>query len=197
MISAAPPGRVGVKLRLARDGTTDLGRALEDAGAGWLSLHPRSAGQGFSGAIREDALKELAAAVSIPVLASGDLFSAGQGLARLGTGAAGVMFARGALRNPAIFARYRLALRGISLPDPLPPADLRCLILRHMELAESLSPAHAGKAGPGLLKMRAVVPGYIRHLPGARRLRQEVIRCADWEGLRSLMEDFFRGCGDP
>jgi tRNA-dihydrouridine synthase B len=200
MISAAPPGRVGVKLRLGQEGTvvTDLGRALEDAGAGWLSLHPRSAAQGFSGAVREEALGELAAAVSIPVLASGDLFSAGQGLNRLGTGVAGVMFARGALRDPAIFARYRLALRGIPLPDPLPPANLRALILRHLELAENLSPAHAGRGGPppGFLKMRAVVPRYIRHLPGARRLRGDVIRCAGWEDLRSLVEGFFHGCGD-
>jgi tRNA-dihydrouridine synthase B len=200
MISAAPPGQVGVKLRLGQDGTvvTDLGRALEDAGAGWLALHPRSAGQGFSGAIREEALGELAAAVSIPVLASGDLFSAGQGLNRLGTGVAGVMFARGALRDPAIFARYRLALRGISLPDPLPPANLQSLILRHLELAENLSPGHAGKGGipPGLLKMRTVVPRYIRHLPGARRLRRDVIRCAGWEDLRSLVVGFFHGCGD-
>ncbi|MDR2076852.1 MAG: tRNA-dihydrouridine synthase family protein [Desulfovibrio sp.] len=200
MLAAAPPGRVGVKLRLGWEEPVlpELGRALEEAGAGWLSLHPRSARQGFSGAVREEALGELAAAVSIPVLASGDLFSAEDGLARLGTGVAGVMFARGALRDPAIFARYRAALRGVRLPDPLGPENLRSLIRRHLELAQALSSGRAGKRerAPGMLKMRAIVPRYIRHLPGARRLRGEMVRCESWERLRALVEEFFHGC-DP
>jgi tRNA-dihydrouridine synthase B len=197
LIEAAPPGRVGIKLRLGWEAPVlpELGRALEDAGAGWLALHPRTARQGFSGVVREEALKELAASVSIPVLASGDLFSAGQALDRLKTGAAGVMFARGALRDPAVFSRYLSALRGVRLPDPPPPEALRGLVLRHMELAETLSGDGAGRHPPGLLKMRTVVPRYLRHLPGARRLRRELAGCESWEGLRALLEDFFQGDG--
>jgi tRNA-dihydrouridine synthase B len=198
MIAAAPPGRVGFKLRLGWDESVlpELGRALEEAGAGWLALHPRFARQGFSGAIREESLEELAAAVSIPVLASGDLLCARQGVDRLRTGVAGVMFARGALRDPAVFTRYRLALRGIRFPEILPPEALRTLILRHMELAEAFSPGGPGKGGypSGLLKMRTVVPRYIRHLPGARSLRRELVRCENWERLRALLEHFFHGC---
>jgi tRNA-dihydrouridine synthase B len=195
MIAAAAPGHVGFKLRLGWEepAFAELGPALEESGAGWLALHPRFARQGFSGAVRAEALEELAAAVSIPVLASGDLLSAGQALDRLGRGAAGVMFARGALRDPAIFARYLLALRGARLADPLPPADLKALILRHLELAE-LFP-RGGKEKAALLKMRTVVPRYIRHLPGARRLRRELTACESWERLRALLENFFRAAG--
>jgi tRNA-dihydrouridine synthase B len=197
LLAAVPPGHAGFKLRLGWEACVlpDLGRALEDAGAGWLALHPRTARQGFTGAIREEALAELAAAVRIPVLASGDLFSAGQAMERLSTGVAGVMFARGALGDPAIFARYLRALRGARLADPLSPEDLRALILRHLELAEFFSSGGAGKEKSALLKMRAIVPRYLRHLPGARNLRRELAGCVSQEQLRGLLENFFQGRG--
>jgi tRNA-dihydrouridine synthase B len=194
MIAAAPPGRVGCKLRLGWDRPVfaELGKALEDAGAGWLSLHPRFACQGFSGMVRTEALSELAGALSLPVLASGDLLTAREGADRLRTGAAGVLFARGALADPTIFSRYRRILRGEEASSPLPPGALRALILRHLELAEKFSPRPADGRNPGLLKMRSVVPRYIRHLAGAKQLRQDVIRCGSWEHLRRLVEEFFR-----
>ena len=53
MLEEAGPGRVGFKLRLglddARPVLPDLALRLEDLGAGWLTLHPRTARQGFGG----------------------------------------------------------------------------------------------------------------------------------------------------
>lgn len=54
MLRAAGPGRVGFKLRLGlsaeRPVLPDLALRLEDLGAGWLTLHPRTARQAFNGA---------------------------------------------------------------------------------------------------------------------------------------------------
>ena len=187
MIEAAGHGRVGFKLRLglddARPVLPDLALRLEDAGAGWLTLHPRTARQGFGGTAQWDAIAGLARRLSIPLLASGDLFCAADGVACLkSTGATGVMYARGAMHNPAIFADHATLLAG----SPVEQADgprLRAMISRHLQLARAHCP---GKAA--LWKMRSVVPRYVRTLPGARALRQELCHCSDWEELDRLLD---------
>ncbi len=199
LVSAAGPGRVGFKLRLGWDAASpvflDLGRALEDAGAAWLTLHPRYARQGFSGVAEAKALEALARAVSIPVLASGDLFTAETALERLdATGVAGVMLARGAMADPFIFRRYHALLRGEAPPAIPAPAELHALIRRHAELARVLTPGRAGKGGrsPALLKMRTVAPRYVRHLPGVKALRQALAHCESWEELDGILNGFFK-----
>lgn len=198
MLAEAGAGRVGFKMRLGWDADSviyeDLGRALEDLGAGWLSLHPRYARQGFSGQADAGPLERLSRAVSIPVLASGDLFTAQDALERLSTGIRGVMFARGALHNPAVFRQYKDGLAGREIQEFLPAGALQSLILRHMALARDLTPGKPGRKGysPALLKMRTVVPRYVRHLPGIRHLRQALTRCESWEELGLLLHDFFR-----
>ena len=189
MLGAAGPGRVGFKLRLgldeARPVLPDLPLRLEDAGAGWITLHPRTARQGFGGVAQWEAIGRLAERLSIPLLASGDLFSAADGLACLkATGATGVMYARGAMHNPAIFAEHAALLAG-EVPLRANAQSLRAMISRHMQLARTLCP---GKAA--LWKMRSVVPRYVRALPGVRALRQELCRCTDWEDLERLLDDF-------
>ena len=189
MIEAAGRGRVGFKLRLglddARPVLPDLALRLEDAGAGWLTLHPRTARQGFGGTAQWDAIASLAQRLSIPLLASGDLFTAADGIACLeSTGASGLMYARGAMHNPAIFADHATLLAG----SPVEQADgprLRAMISRHLQLARAHCP---GKAA--LWKMRSVVPRYVRTLPGARALRQELCHCNDWEELDILLDTY-------
>ena len=189
MIEAAGRGRVGFKLRLGLDDTRpvlpDLALRLEDAGAGWLTLHPRTARQGFGGTAQWEAIASLAQLLSIPLLASGDLFTAADGIACLeSTGASGLMYARGAMHNPAIFAEHASLLAG----SPVEQADgprLRAMISRHLQLARAHCP---GKAA--LWKMRSVVPRYVRTLPGARALRQELCHCNDWEELDTLLDTY-------
>ena len=189
MIEAAGRGRVGFKLRLGLDDTRpvlpDLALRLEDAGAGWLTLHPRTARQGFGGTAQWEAIAMLAQRLTIPLLASGDLFSAEDGVNCLkSTGASSVMYARGAMHNPAIFADHAALLAG-NTPVQADAPRLRAMISRHLELARAHRP---GKAA--LWKMRSVVPRYVRTLPGARALRQELCRCNDWEELDRLLDIF-------
>ena len=79
-MAAAAPGSVGFKLRLGwrrgEENYLELGAALEEAGAAWLTLHPRYAAQRFSGRADWEALAALKRRVSIPVIASGDLYTA-------------------------------------------------------------------------------------------------------------------------
>lgn len=203
LFAEAGPGRAGCKIRLGWDASStvylELAKRLEQAGAAWITLHPRYARQGFSGVADEAALEALAGAVSVPVLASGDLFTAEDALRRLATGVRGVMFARGAMANPAVFRRYLALRRGRPLPEALPAPELLALIRRHATLARAHTPGLPGRRGlePALLKMRTVVPRYVRHLPGVKHLREALAHCADWEDLDRILHDFFTGAQSP
>lgn len=193
MIAAAGEGRVGFKLRLGWDAAStiylDLARGLRDLGAGWISLHPRYARQGFSGEADWNAIGSLKAALDIPVIASGDLMSAKAArdcIAR--TGADTVMFARGAMANPAIF-------RDFLDPSRTGPsaAEMHAMILEHMKLAREHTPGRQGRSGlpQALVKMRTFVPRYVRHLPGVKHLRPALAACTSWEELEVILEVFF------
>lgn len=210
VIRVVGPGRAGFKIRLGWEDRPDRGGdvyrelavALAERGAGWITLHPRYARQGFSGEARHEALAELAALLPVPVIASGDLFRAEDGVAVLAaTGAATVMYARGALSNPAIFARHKALLAGETTdamaaanagdmgPDgslsPAALARMARMIRRHAELARLHAPRTA------LLKMRTSVPRYVKHMDGARALRQKLITCTDWDTLDRILTESF------
>lgn len=114
-------GRVGVKFRLGfnkgEDVYIELGKRLEAVGVDWLTLHPRYGKQMFAGTADWSKLKLLKEAVSIPVIGSGDLFTAEDGHRCIEeTGIDAIMFARGALYDPSIFARFVALRRGEELP---------------------------------------------------------------------------------
>lgn len=189
MAEIAGPGNSGVKFRrgwtAGEDNYLEIGKRLQDAGAAWVALHPRTAKQGYSGQADWGCLKELAAALEIPVIASGDLMTAEDGVRCIReTGVQGVMFARGALYGPDIFDDYLALLRGETLP-PRTGRDLARIILRHAELSRDHLPERKA-----LLKMRSIVPRYVRHNPGVRRLRNELIHCDSWDSLESMVLDF-------
>ncbi|MDE5879782.1 MAG: tRNA-dihydrouridine synthase, partial [Desulfovibrio sp.] len=195
MVAAAGPGgRVGFKLRLGLDAARpvlpDLALRLEDAGAAWLTLHPRTARQGFGGCADWGEIAKLARRLSIPLVASGDLMDAAAGRRCLAeTGATAVMYARGALHDPAVFAAHGALARGERPAAPGAEA-LRAMISLHVRLARE----HAGNDG-ALWKMRSLVPRYVRFLPGVRVLRQRLCRCTDWQDLETALDEFLDSAG--
>jgi tRNA-dihydrouridine synthase B len=93
----------------------ELGPRLVEAGAGALTLHPRSAKQMYTGYADHTLTAELVELVDVPVIASGDVVSHAKAQAVLdSTGAAAVMVGRGAQGNP-------WAIREIVLGDGVQP----------------------------------------------------------------------------
>lgn len=188
LIEAASPGGMGFKIRLgwSRPVYLRLGAELEALGAGWIAMHPRFGAQGFTGSADWRHLALLKRAVGIPVIASGDLFSAEDGVRCVEqTGVDGVMFARGALSDPEIFTRYLALRRG---EDPLPrnPDRILTLIQRLGQLY-----AENGMGRQGLLKMRTLAPRFLKGLPGAREARRDIVSCTSWERLSDTLRRHF------
>ena len=193
LLDATGPGRAGFKLRLGwqngEDVYLELARRLQDAGAAWVTLHPRYGRQGFGGRADWGRLALLKKALDIPVVASGDLLSAAAAKDCLEqSGADAVMFARGAMHNPFIFKQFRQLMAGGQVQWPEPGALLEA-ILRHAGLARFwLDERYA------LSQMRGFIPRYVHHVPGVRALRQQLTACRTWEQLEIIISQLAQHC---
>ena len=104
-VASAVDVPVSVKMRRGlEDGSRAclvVGPRLVEAGAGTLTLHPRSARQMYTGEADHALTAELVELVDVPVIASGDITSRARAQTVLATtGAAAVMVGRGAQGNP-------------------------------------------------------------------------------------------------
>jgi nifR3 family TIM-barrel protein len=129
---------VTVKMRAGWDdrqlNAPELTRMMEAAGAAAVTVHGRTAAQGYSGMSDWELIGRVARGVSIPVFGSGDCVEAEQAVERMREhGVAGVMIGRGALRNPWIFAQADDLRRGRPM-RPVTPAERGRFLREYIEL---------------------------------------------------------------
>ncbi len=186
MSEAAGPGRSGIKIRLGWNNEKhvylELAEKLSGSGIGWITLHPRTAVQLFSGKAIWNALKILKKAARIPVIASGDLFTAQDALECVReTGVDNIMFARGALNNPSVFEQYK-RLRGQNFIAEADHSNLRDMCVKTIEYYQRY---HSSQKA--VLKMRTLIPRMIREIPGAKELRKQIIMSKDWGSIEKAV----------
>lgn len=101
--NAKTPISVKFRLGVDKDISVDFGRMCEDAGASFVTLHARTASQGYSGRADLEKIAALKAKLNIPVVGNGDVVDEESYRAMLATGVDGVMIGRGAQGNPWLF----------------------------------------------------------------------------------------------
>ena len=106
---------VTVKIRLGWDkhsDTKDIVRYIEDSGIHAIFIHGRTRTQDYRGKVNYEAIRKAKESISIPVIASGDIFSPELAMKMFSeTGCDGIIVARGALGNPWIFNNIKSLLQ--------------------------------------------------------------------------------------
>jgi len=119
--------------RAHRNGAA-VARIAEAAGIAALAIHGRTRADFYEGEAEYDTLREIRAAVTIPVIANGDIDSARKARDVLdSTGAAGVMLGRAAQGAPWIFRDINGLLTQGVVPAPLARAAQRDIVLEHLQ----------------------------------------------------------------
>ena len=118
------------KIRLGWDDQSlnylQIARIIQDNGGALVAVHGRTKSQGYGGQADWDAIAEVRQALSIPVIANGDVRTVAD-IERIQahTGCQGVMIGRAAIGNPWIFSRLDRS--------QVPPEESRRVILEHLQ----------------------------------------------------------------
>jgi len=183
---------VSVKLRLGWDSSTNTYLACADAavkaGASLLTLHPRTRAQGFSVTAEWSHIGALNKACPVPVIVSGDLFTARDCLRMITTtGCDGVMVARGCLGNPFIFAQAEALLKGQAVEPHIEAEQKLATAMGHLKmLAESVGEAKACR------DMRKHFVAYTKGMAGGAVVRQSVVCAERIDEYEEIVESYLR-----
>ena len=168
-----------------------LAKKAQDAGIQMITVHGRTRDQGYKGQAEYDTIAQVKQAVSVPVVANGDIDSpqkAQQVLQQ--TGADAVMIGRAAQGRPWIFREiYHFLTHGTLLAPPL-VAELKRLMLEHLQDHYSLYGSFTG-----VRTARKHIAWYLQGLPGATVFKDHMNAIEDCDAQSLAVADFLDELG--
>ena len=165
-----------------------VARIAEDAGIAALTVHGRTREDFYNGAAEYDTIAEVKTSVCIPLIANGDIDSADKARMVLDrTGADALMIGRAAQGRPWIFREIAAGLDGECGHDTPTAAELRAILLEHLDALYSL---YGGLAGCRVARKH--VGWYARWLPDGEALRRQVNTLETPADQIAAIERFFQ-----
>lgn len=167
-------------------------RLEQEAGVAAIAVHGRTRAQMYGGQADWTTIKQVKEAVSIPVVANGDVFEP-EDAARIlrFTGADMAMIGRGAFGNPWLFERSAAAIEGREVP-PLPSvAERFATAVRQIELSAKYRDERVA-----LLEARRHCCWYLKGVPYANYYKEQIVRMETLDDLYRVAEGVKRDLRD-
>lgn len=182
-----------VKMRSGFDASCrnapELARIFESEGAEGITIHWRTRADLYSGERAVDKIAEAVDAVSIPVIANGDIIDIPSAKAMFeDTGCAGLMVGRGAIRDPWCVKNIAAWLRGEPVVEPDASERERVLLMYYDKIEEHFG-ALADRRALGRMKM--VIKHFAEPLPHGKGLRRRVLRSQHRTDARDICSRYF------
>ena len=183
---------VTVKARKGWDKThvniVELAKRLADCGAAAITVHGRTKTMLYSGVADWDVIAKVTQAVSIPVIANGDIDSPEAALrCKNRTGADLLMVGRACFGDPWLFTQIRAALAGEPVPERPALAQRMEAALRQMELAQEDKGEHIA-----CLEARKHLAWYLRGVAFSNYYKQEISKIQTMEDVRRVIRGIQR-----
>jgi len=198
VVNACAPRNVPVTLKMrtgwaqTHKNAVTIARAAQSAGIAMVAVHGRTREQGYKGLAEYDTIAEVKAALTIPVVANGDITSGQKARDVLAyTGADAVMLGRVAQGRPWIFREVvHFLATGTQLASPL-ALDVKRLLLDHLHDHYDLYGEFTG-----VRSARKHIGWAVRALPGGEEFRARMNRLESCETQVRAVTDWFDELAD-
>lgn len=195
-VVAAVDRPITIKIRAGWDeeciNAPEIAQLAEAVGVAAVAIHGRTSKQGFNGFADWNIIARTKAAVSIPVLGSGDVVAPEDAEMMLEeTDVDGILIGRGAWGDPWIFNRIKAYLKeGKRIPAPSAVERLEMLIRQ----ARMMVSQKGVKIGISQMRMHA--PNYVKGLPNASVLRGQYMKLETLEEVEALIGEALKEARD-
>ena len=160
----------------------EFAQCMEANGAAAVAVHGRTREQYYSGKADWEIIAKVKEAVSIPVIASGDIFSAEDAIrCERETGCDGLMLGRGVRGNPWLFHQIKTYQETGVLEEKPTFEEVLAMILRHGRMQMEFK----GEC-MGMREMRKHVAWYTAGYPHSASIRRRVNEVETYEQLEKL-----------
>ncbi len=182
---------VSVKIRSGFDhqsiNAVEFAILMEKAGASMIAIHGRTKTDMYTGKVNLDIIKAVKEAVNIPVVGNGDIKTPEDAKYMLNyTGCDAVMIGRGVLGNPWLIKQTVDFLKTGFYDKEISIEMRKTYLIKHLNHLIELKGENLAA-----LEMRTHGAWYIKGLPNASKIKQEIVNSDSATKIILIIEEYF------